>query len=362
MKDRLRELRWRYPSQFNLESPATYSIAEWATFTRYSGESFRFSEWERSSPADIAKGNMRIKYYPDGSQDILVCDRPIFKSAELVSRGERKNDTLRADGSAVDELLWEAMYERFESADSVDMPIGFDDSARRNKPASLISIRRAQARLKELLRSNSFQYFVTITLDKAKVDRYDYGTIIKPLNKWLDNRVQRKGYKYILVPELHKDGAIHFHGLISGDMELSDSGTVKVHGHKKPVSMATYKRHYKGRPYSTIYNATDWRYGFTTVVKLRRTISAADGAAVQYNSAAVANYISKYITKDSVKVGGRWYLSGGTLDRPRTAVKACDFAAVADVCRTFGIEGRRERFCAFRVAATGEMFYTAAVT
>lgn len=362
MKEKLQRLHRLYPSQFNVEYPSTYSVSEWATLTRYGRDNFKFKEWERSSPSDIAKGNMRIKYYPDGSRDYLICSIPIFKSTDLSSAGERKNDTLKVGKSDIDELLWEMMYEQYERSDCSDMPIGFDDAGCFTNPPSHISIRRAQQRLKELLRSNSFDNFVTITLDGAKIDRYDYGAIIKPLNKWLDNRVQRRGYKYVLVPEFHKDGAIHFHGLMSGDMELVDSGTVKVHGRKKPVSLATYKRHYKGQPCSTIYNVSDWRYGFTTVVKLRQSSSAAADVPIQYNSAAVANYISKYITKDSVKVGGRWYLSGGTLDRPRTAVKMCDFSAAADVCKVFSIEGRREQFCAFRVTSTGEMLFTAAAT
>lgn len=73
--------------------------------------------------------------------------------------------------------------------------------------------------------SNGFSHFVTFTLDKEKVDRYDPGLIMKRVNRILDNLVRRNGLTYILVTELHRDGAYHFHGFIcrgSGNGGLRD--------------------------------------------------------------------------------------------------------------------------------------------
>lgn len=289
-------------------------------------------------------GNIRIKTYLDGSCDILVCDSQLFRQGELFEQ-EKRGTFLDVRGERFSDTLQEVQLLQWDSQRPPDL-IGFDDFLPYPQAPSPVSIRRAQARLKELLLSNDFDYFVTLTLSADKVDRYNYAEIIKPLSKWLDNRVQRKGWKYILVPELHEDGAIHFHGVVSGDMKLEDSGTVKVHSKKKPVRWSTYNRYYKGASYSVVYNCPDWKYGFTTAVGL------------DDKPHAVARYISKYITKDSRKVGGRWYLSGGDLKRPEIDVIRGSFYDFAALFKIFQIEGRKEKFVAFRVSADGQLFGT----
>ena len=81
-------------------------------------------------------------------------------------------------------------------------------------------------------------------------------------------RLYVKDLKYIIVPERHKDGAYHFHGLIAdiGEMEMVDSGKKLKNG-------------------NIIYNIAGYNLGFTTVTKV-------------FNSGASARYLSKYITKD----------------------------------------------------------------
>lgn len=74
--------------------------------------------------------------------------------------------------------------------------------------------------------------------------------------------------KYLVVPELHKDGAYHFHGLFANvnDLTFVDSG----------------KRDAENR---IIYNVGEYRLGFVT--------------ATQVDSLEHAcSYISKYTTKD----------------------------------------------------------------
>lgn len=72
---------------------------------------------------------------------------------------------------------------------------------------------------------NPWQYFFTGTLDKAKLDRYDLDCYQLRLSQFI--RDQRKKYgsqiQYLLVPEMHGDGAWHMHGLISGLPETATS-------------------------------------------------------------------------------------------------------------------------------------------
>ena len=150
------------------------------------------------------------------------------------------------------------------------------------------SAARARKEVFELCACNDFDLFFTLTLSPEEIDRYDYNEAVKRLGVWLDNRVRRKGLRYVAVPELHKDGAVHFHGLCNaGAVRLVDSGHSDK-GH-------------------TIYNISDWKIGFSTALRLYGDPTAA------------AHYIAKYVTKNTTSgtIGGRYYFHGGKLDKAR---------------------------------------------
>lgn len=152
-----------------------------------------------------------------------------------------------------------------------DEPITRDDSLKRSKD-KIFDI--------AFMNSDLWQYMVTLTLDKDKIDRYDKKEINKKLKKWLNHLVERNNANYLIIPELHKDGAVHFHGLISGNFKLE------------------FSLHYdnNNRP---IYNLLNWKYGFSTCVPL------------DDNRVAVCKYITKYVTKSTTKILGNVYYSGG---------------------------------------------------
>lgn len=146
-------------------------------------------------------------------------------------------------------------------------------------------MRRARANLRRLALANDFRWFVTLTLDPAKIDREDAKIVAKKLGQWADNMVRRKGLKYVLVPELHKKGGIHFHGFFND------------------VVTTTFSGHYDGAGHE-IHNILDWPYGFTTAIELYGDYGSAVG------------YVTKYIGKGDSKPMGRWYYSGGALAQP----------------------------------------------
>jgi hypothetical protein len=147
---------------------------------------------------------------------------------------------------------------------------------------------------------DSLDLFCTLTLDKEKLARDEWGEIVRKLNVWLDNRVRRNGLKYVLVPEYHKDGhAIHFHGCMN-----SEALTLAASGHFD-----------RGKE---VFNITSWKYGFTTAKK----IDSGVGSRV-----ACAKYIAKYMTKGQEKIGGRYYLHGGSLAEPFFKYSNTDFDA-----------------------------------
>ena len=85
------------------------------------------------------------------------------------------------------------------------------------------SISRSKNKIHEYALCNDFQYFVTLTLDKEKMDRSDINEYIKKLGQYIRNikKIRGEEIKYILIPERHKDGENwHMHGLMKGLLDL----------------------------------------------------------------------------------------------------------------------------------------------
>lgn len=204
--------------------------------------------------------NAVVYNYSDGSQDVICCTAAIF----------RETGWEQVPGKYDDRAI-PAPREAGKKAEGADMER---------------SMRRARAKLRRLALSNDFDYFVTLTLDPAKIDRYDGAAVTRALGRWADNMVRRHGLRYVLVPERHKDGAFHFHGFMAGPgLKTVDSG-VKWDGR-------------------TVYNLPQWTLGYTTAERLYGDYHAAVG------------YCCKYIGKqDAERPLGRWYYSGGALREP----------------------------------------------
>ena len=142
------------------------------------------------------------------------------------------------------------------------------------KVKALKSYRSAKIRSKNKIydysRSNEWDWFVTITFDPQKVESKNYSEVSKKLSNWIDRTKRRyaPNMKYVFVPELHKSGRYHFHGLISDceTLEFTDSG------HKTNTG-------------DIIYNIGKYTMGFTTATKVK-------------DSTRVTKYIGKYITKE----------------------------------------------------------------
>lgn len=285
--------------------------------------------------------NCIVRKYPDGSAHIIASERAIFREPGWEDVSFRKH---RSTAEAAGEIPG-----GFDVTELSSYAIERIEEGERVRTAESLSRaqRRAKAAVRDLALSNDFTYFVTFTLNAEKIDRYDIRQITKKLNVWLDNRVRRDGLKYVLVPERHKDGAIHFHGLINNALPLVDSGTIDRGGGKprKPRSAAQREK-WLSEGGHIVYNAPAWDFGFSTAIKLygeRR-------AAVGY----VCKYIAKQITPDGTpgKIGGRWYYSGGDLRRPEVVycdVESSDFEALTGYefvipglgakCKTFETEG-----------------------
>ena len=258
----------------------------------------------RFHSSDEVHSNARLRLLPD--------EQGVYRPYELVAFN--RSSFKKPGWEAVDvgappkkpPLDLSAVYDEAELHD-------LRDAENRRK-----SYMRARNKLFDLLMCTmAFDTFVTLTLDPEKIDRFDYGEIMKRWRVWFDNRVRRRGLVYAFVPERHKSGAIHFHGLCNGSALDLRRATSPYTG--EPISDD------EGRP---VYNLDDFPYGFTTAI----TLSGKNARQ------ATAKYCYKYITKsDGEKVGGRYYLSGGALGRPRYEYVDVDFDALQG--KTFTVCG-----------------------
>jgi len=158
---------------------------------------------------------------------------------------------------------------------------------RKNPECSQSSIARTRTTISDLCLCNHFDLFCTFTFDPKRFNSKHINYCKSYMNNWCHNAKARhsKNLQYLIVPEKHKSGAIHFHALIKGfEGRLKDSGHVQG-----------------GR---VVYNIPHWHFGFSTAVKID-------------NQEAVSRYIRKYITKDMILLPGskRYFCSQG-LERP----------------------------------------------
>lgn len=165
------------------------------------------------------------------------------------------------------------------------------------------NLTRAKTTIKELVLCNDFKYFVTLTLDKEKYDRYDLKKYIKDLGQFI--RDYRKKYnsdiQYILIPEPHKDGAWHMHGVIFGINEE----------HLKSFDLIpAAPEKLKGKGYYN-FELYEKKFGFCSFGKIK-------------SKEKVSNYITKYIQKDlgkNIAMSSKSYYTTRGLEKPITIKK-----------------------------------------
>ncbi len=133
-------------------------------------------------------------------------------------------------------------------------------------------IHAIRRRIKGYAFSNDFHWFVTLTFNPEKVDSFDYETAKTTLLKWRRKmRDRHEKFDYLMIPELHKSGAVHFHGLLGDIPNCFKEAANPKNG--KPII-----RH--GRQ---VYNLTEWEYGFSDCEEIESRERA-------------ASYITKYVT------------------------------------------------------------------
>lgn len=151
-------------------------------------------------------------------------------------------------------------------------------------PESLrCSLSRTKRKVKHISLSFKCEYFATFTFSPEVVDRYSFDDVSALMQSFLHSLPS--GVQYIVVPELHKDGAYHFHGLFANI----------------PVDYAG--KHRIGKRISDVFHCPYFTYGFQSFIPAR-------------SSKACSFYIIKYITKSLCAVSKskrRYWYSHSTI-------------------------------------------------
>lgn len=145
------------------------------------------------------------------------------------------------------------------------------------------SISRSRSTIFELAFCNDWDFFCTLTVNKEKLNRYDLKSLSRAISEFAKYESKRTGKKilYLLIPELHKDGAWHFHGFLKGitpdqlrEFLLSDKKLPKYIREK----LENGEKVYEWLKYRE-------KFGWVTLEPIR-------------NKEAASKYITKYISKN----------------------------------------------------------------
>ena len=173
------------------------------------------------------------------------------------------------------------------------------------------SVSRSRSRVFELAMCNEFTHFCTFTQDEKLRDRFnlsefrkDLAQLVRNINRGRDIKI-----KYLLIPEQHKNGAWHIHGLLMG---LTDTD-LREFTLKEKLPEKLRKRIAKGE------KIFDWKryrqaFGYFTCTKIE-------------NHTACAKYITKYVSKDMQKnlleTGQHLFFASQGLKGRESVVKNC---------------------------------------
>lgn len=139
------------------------------------------------------------------------------------------------------------------------------------------SIDRTHSIIRDYILCNDFDWFLTLTISPDVCDRLDDKAVQKALKYYFDNIRRHNSIEYILVPERHKNGALHFHGLINIPPDY-------------PLT-PTKKRDSAGRP----------RFQDEKALKM---LGFNDWTRIGSKD-ALSQYVRKYITKNLITTPGK---------------------------------------------------------
>ena len=266
-------------------------------FTRYMGQ-YVFKDTSKEehrkmfqTSENLVKCYCRAKYYrtPDGKEKLVQIQSlgvPSFRRP-----GFEKEDSEELD------VLFDEAEEEPETLP--ELPTNSTPDEVRQYRNRMRNLRRAKINaFDKILANPDLDTFCTFTISPEMVDdRTSWSDVYRSLRMWLSNRVTRSDLKYVICPERHKAGGIHFHGI------LNRAALNLTPAHHAQTGQALTHRG------NQLYNISDFRLGFTSAEIINTDT---------LDREKVAKYIFKYMGKQGTegRIGGRYALIGGRLYSP----------------------------------------------
>ena len=216
-----------------------------------------------------------VRYdFVDGNSQYRIFKEPVTKHECMY--GE---ESVR-ESDAIDRKIERHVKTPFgDYADLKGEHIYYDalEKALRHQRCVISSVNRTKNMVYNYARGNVWEWFITLTFDRKKIDRYDYNVCSKAVRKWLQNmrRMYAPDLMYLIIPEMHKDGAFHFHGLLSNTGTMAFNKGCNVHTGELLCTKSGLQ----------IYNFGNYKLGFSTATAITSTEKA-------------SSYVTKYITKE----------------------------------------------------------------
>lgn len=224
--------------------------------------------------------NVRKRVFKNG-----LCEIRFFKKSVRCGHVESRKEHVKM--YEIEDIPFEEKKVRISKFHDDD---GFSITCDSDSDRSVrISMKRTIDKIYDYANCNEWQWFCTFTFDKEKVVRDDYDDVVAKFSQWLRNMKKKycKEMKYLVVPEKHKDGSYHFHGLFSNcdglDFVPAQNLQETYKGKKNKYYMQPLVR--KGQQ---VYDIKRFKMGYTDCTKV-------------IDTKKVANYILKYITKELIK-------------------------------------------------------------
>lgn len=239
---------------------------------------------------------------------------------QLLNQKELKNNSIISN------------TEYFQDINEVISYFNNDLEKNDNRLKSMSSIYRAKSTIYDLINSNIWEYFVTITFNPQQAEKMGLD-LTKPqyVQKFLttfiknQNRKINSNIEYVLIPEYHNNGNVHFHGVMRGinkkDLQQAlnnqeflkdDNNNLLVDVNNNPIPNKFYQTPLtrKGNP---VYNWQSFaKYGFTDFEEIR-------------NKSRIGSYCTKYINKElearSNEFGAHLYICSKGLERSKKVYK-----------------------------------------
>lgn len=201
----------------------------------------------------------------------------------------------------------------------------------KNDKKSMQSINRAKTTISDLISSNAWDYFGTLTIEEKNaaelgINPKDVNEVAQYLMKFINNQNRKQGnkIKYVIIPEYQKNGNVHFHGVFNGirqkdlvkalnnqEFKKDKDGSYKLDDNGNLIPNELYLKPLK-RKGNQVFNYEPYKLGFTDFEQIR-------------NRERVGKYCTKYLHKELLKrceeFGAHLYYCSQGLERPKVLYK-----------------------------------------